>query len=39
MIEMMKSINFNQKTVVDFGTGTGVLAILAENVVRLKLLL
>lgn len=31
MIEMMESIDFNNKTVIDFGTGTGVLAILAEK--------
>lgn len=30
MIEYMSSIDFKQKTVLDFGTGTGVLAILAE---------
>ena len=31
MIEMMEGINFNHKSVIDFGTGTGVLAILAEK--------
>lgn len=31
MIELMKDLNFNNKTVLDFGTGTGVLAILAEK--------
>lgn len=31
MIELMEKIDFNGKTVVDFGTGTGVLAILAEK--------
>lgn len=31
MIEMMEEINFGNKTVIDFGTGTGVLAILAEK--------
>jgi len=31
MIEMMEKIDFLDKTVVDFGTGTGVLAILAEK--------
>lgn len=31
MIEMMERIDFQNKTVVDFGTGTGVLAILAEK--------
>lgn len=31
MIDYMRSINFNNKSVLDFGTGTGVLAILAEK--------
>lgn len=31
MIEAMKEIDFNNKSVLDFGTGTGVLAILAEQ--------
>lgn len=31
MIEQMQSIDFTNKTVVDFGTGTAVLAILAEK--------
>jgi ribosomal protein L11 methyltransferase len=31
MIQVMSGIDFKQKTVVDFGTGTGVLAILAEK--------
>ncbi|MBD0331505.1 MAG: 50S ribosomal protein L11 methyltransferase, partial [Chitinophagaceae bacterium] len=31
MIEQMHKINFVEKTVFDFGTGTGVLAILAEK--------
>ena len=31
MIELMEIIDFKNKTVVDFGTGTGVLAILAEK--------
>jgi ribosomal protein L11 methyltransferase len=31
MIELMKGIDFNNKTVLDFGTGTGILAILAEK--------
>lgn len=31
MIEMMGGIDFQNKTVLDFGTGTGVLAILAEK--------
>ena len=31
MIELMQSINFKDKKIMDFGTGTGVLAILAEK--------
>ena len=31
MIESMQEIDFREKTVLDFGTGTGVLAILAEK--------
>ncbi len=31
MIEMMKGIDFQNKNVLDFGTGTGVLSILAEK--------
>ncbi len=31
MIQQMKEIDFTNKTVFDFGTGTGVLAILAEK--------
>lgn len=31
MIEMMKNIDFNNKEVFDFGTGTGILAVLAEK--------
>jgi ribosomal protein L11 methyltransferase len=31
MIELMQRINFKDKTVYDFGTGTGILAILAEK--------
>jgi ribosomal protein L11 methyltransferase len=31
MIEQMKTIDCNDKTIFDFGTGTGVLAILAEK--------
>jgi ribosomal protein L11 methyltransferase len=31
MIELMKRINFKNKSVLDFGTGTGILAILAEK--------
>lgn len=31
MIKQMRDINFKEKTVFDFGTGTGILAILAEK--------
>ena len=31
MISQMRAIDFNNKTVFDFGTGTGILAILAEK--------
>lgn len=31
MIELMKEIDFTGKSVLDFGTGTGILAILAEK--------
>lgn len=31
MIEQMQHLDFNNKTVFDFGTGTGILAILAEK--------
>lgn len=31
MIELMQKINFENKKVLDFGTGTGVLAILADK--------
>ena len=31
MIELMRYVDFNQKSVLDFGTGTGILAILAEK--------
>ena len=31
MIKMMREIDFTGKTVLDFGTGTGILAILAEK--------
>jgi ribosomal protein L11 methyltransferase len=31
MIELMQKIDFKDKTVYDFGTGTGILAILAEK--------
>jgi ribosomal protein L11 methyltransferase len=32
MVEQMGKINFKNKTVPDFGTGTGIPAILAEKV-------
>ncbi len=31
MVQQMEALDFNSKTVIDFGTGTGVLAILAEK--------
>ncbi|MEO7266046.1 MAG: 50S ribosomal protein L11 methyltransferase [Ferruginibacter sp.] len=31
MMRQMQEINFNEKAVIDFGTGTGILAILAEK--------
>ncbi len=31
MMQQMREIDFTDKTVFDFGTGTGVLAILAEK--------
>jgi ribosomal protein L11 methyltransferase len=31
MLQMMRKIDFNDKSVLDFGTGTGVLAILAAK--------
>lgn len=31
VIELMKTIDFKGKTVIDFGTGTGILAILSEK--------
>lgn len=31
VLNLMRQIDFNQKTVFDFGTGTGILAILAEK--------
>lgn len=37
MIEQMKDIDFNSKTVFDFGTGTGILSILAEKLGALKI--
>lgn len=38
MIEAMQELDFAQKSVIDFGTGTGVLAILAEKMGASKLL-
>lgn len=38
MVELMEKINFQNKTVLDFGTGTGVLAILAEKLGASKVL-
>jgi ribosomal protein L11 methyltransferase len=32
MVEQMQKINFKNKNVLDFGTGTGILAILAEKI-------
>ncbi len=37
MIQQMKEIDFNGKTVFDFGTGTGILAILAEKLGAAKI--
>lgn len=37
MMQQMKSIDFQNKTVFDFGTGTGILAILAEKLGALKI--
>lgn len=38
MVEMMRDIDFTNKTVFDFGTGTGVLAILSEKLGALNVL-
>jgi ribosomal protein L11 methyltransferase len=38
MIESMKDIDFTNKTVLDFGTGTGVLSILSEKLGAKKIL-
>jgi ribosomal protein L11 methyltransferase len=38
MIESMEKIDFSNKTVLDFGTGTGVLAILAEKLGAKKIM-
>ena len=37
MIEQMQALDFTNKTVIDFGTGTAVLAILAEKMGALKI--
>ena len=37
MMDQMKGISFDNKTVLDFGTGTGVLAILAEKLSAAKI--
>ncbi len=38
MLQQMRCIDFNKKSVFDFGTGTGVLAILAEKLNAKKIL-
>ena len=38
MIQLMKEIDFENKVVLDFGTGTGVLAILAEKLAAKKII-
>jgi ribosomal protein L11 methyltransferase len=38
MMQEMQSLDFNDKFVIDFGTGTGVLAILAEKLGAKKIL-
>ena len=38
MMQLMREINFKNKTVFDFGTGTGILAILAEKLGALKII-
>jgi ribosomal protein L11 methyltransferase len=38
MLQAMQGLDFSQKTVLDFGTGTGVLAILAEKLGAVKVL-
>jgi ribosomal protein L11 methyltransferase len=37
MIHLMEKINFSQKDVIDFGTGTGVLAIVSEKCAAAKI--
>ena len=38
VMKLMESINFNGKKVIDFGTGTGILAILAEKLGSVSIL-
>ncbi len=38
MLQLMRTINFTNKTVFDFGTGTGILAILAEKLEAKKII-
>ncbi len=38
MMQLMKGIDFTNKTVLDFGTGTGILAILAEKLNASKII-
>jgi len=38
MLQLMASIDFQQKSVLDFGTGTGILAIMAEKMGATKIL-
>ena len=38
MMQRMKEVNFKNKTIFDFGTGTGILAILAEKLGAAKIL-
>jgi ribosomal protein L11 methyltransferase len=38
VMQLMQNIDFNEKTVYDFGTGTGILAILAEKLGANKVL-
>ena len=37
MMKAMLEMNFNNKTVIDFGTGTGILAILAEKLLSTQI--